>query len=91
MIASGGVVDGSDEARRKGYRYGGVWKNKKGAVSGKKPKGKYNRVKKGQNDGNGEHEQHQLTGDERDEDRERTLTSSGEGTSGNESDSRTDV
>lgn len=37
------MVDG--DAEHPEYRYGGVWKNKKGAVSGKKPKGKYNRPK----------------------------------------------
>jgi hypothetical protein len=46
MEASGGIVDGTKD--RPDYRYGGVWKNKKGAVSGKKPKGKYNRPKKGE-------------------------------------------
>lgn len=68
MIASGGVVDGSDEARKKGYKYGGVWKNKKGAVSGKKPKGKYNRPKKTQGGGEGVDEQvREGDGDERSE------------------------
>ena len=46
MEASGGVVDGAQGKAH--YRYGGVWKNKKGAVSGKKPKGKYNKPKPGE-------------------------------------------
>lgn len=48
MEASGGVVDGAQGKVH--YRYGGVWKNKKGAVSGKKPKGKYNKPKPGEVD-----------------------------------------
>jgi hypothetical protein len=65
MKASGGVVDGSDEARTLGYRFGGVWKNKKGAVSGKKPKGKYNRPKKGSEAGVSEDEQESNPGEGR--------------------------
>lgn len=37
---SGGVVDGDGDEAHRFYRYGGVWKNKHDAVSGKKPKPK---------------------------------------------------
>ncbi|KAF2721833.1 hypothetical protein K431DRAFT_201608, partial [Polychaeton citri CBS 116435] len=37
---SGGVIDGDGDAAHRSYRYGGVWKNKHDAVSGKKPKKK---------------------------------------------------
>jgi len=37
---SGGVIDGDKSPEHKYYRYGGVWKNKHDAVSGKKPKNK---------------------------------------------------
>lgn len=36
---SGGVVDGDGAEEHRYYRYGGMWKNKHEAVSGKKPKG----------------------------------------------------
>jgi hypothetical protein len=66
MIASGGgVVDGSDEARKTGYRYGGSWKNKKGAFSAKKPKCKYNRPKKSSEAGVSEDEQESNPGEGR--------------------------
>lgn len=42
---SGGVVDGDGDPAHKYYRYGGVWKNKHDAVSGKKPKKKKKAVR----------------------------------------------
>lgn len=41
---SGGVIDGDNADEHQHYRYGGVWRNKHEAVSGKKPKKKKNKI-----------------------------------------------
>ena len=53
---SGGVVDGDLAEGRRGYRYGGMWKNRHAGVSAKVPrrlKGKLGREEEGGRDGEG--------------------------------------
>jgi hypothetical protein len=51
---SGGIVDGDGNEGHEFYRYGGVWKNKKEGVSGKKKKGRGRGKDDGGEEGGGE-------------------------------------